>query len=102
MNCRAQTRRSRSWTVGRTAEIVELLGGDVRVGPVNDMAAIFADPHVAARQMLVEVDQPDGSRPVTLASQAIKMTKSYTGIRGRPPMLGEHTDEILAEAGIER
>ena len=91
------------WTTSKTtAEIVELLSGDVPVGPVNDMAAIFADPHVAARQMLVEVEQPDGSRPVTLAGQAIKMTKSYTGIRGRPPLLGEHTDEILAEAGIER
>ena len=91
------------WTTSKTtAEIVALLGGDVPVGPVNDMAAIFDDPHVAARQMLVEVEQPDGSRPVTLAGQAIKMTKSYTGIRSRPPVLGEHTEEVLAEAGIER
>jgi formyl-CoA transferase len=66
------------------------------------MAAIYADPHVVARGMLVEVDQPDGSRPVTLAGQPIKMSKSFTGIRERPPLLGEHTDEILAEAGIER
>ena len=72
------------------------------LGAVNDMAAIFADPHVAARQMLVEVEQPDGTRPVTLAGQPIKTTKSYTGIRCRPPLLGEHTAEILAEAGIER
>jgi crotonobetainyl-CoA:carnitine CoA-transferase CaiB-like acyl-CoA transferase len=92
-----------SWTTSKTtAEIVELLRGDVPVGPVNDMAAIFADPHVAARNMLVEVDQPDGSRPVTLAGQAIKMSRSYTGIRRRPPLLGEHTDDILAEAGITR
>ena len=91
------------WTTSKTtAEIVELLSGDVPVGPVNDMAAIYADPHVAARRMLVDVEQPDGSRPVTLAGQAIKMTKSYTGIRSRPPVLGEHTAEILAEAGIER
>ena len=52
--------------------------------------------------MLTEIEQPDGSRPVTLAGQAIKMTKSYTGIRRRPPLLGEHTEEILAEAGITR
>jgi crotonobetainyl-CoA:carnitine CoA-transferase CaiB-like acyl-CoA transferase len=92
-----------SWTTSKTtAEIVELLRGDVPVGPVNDMAAIFADPHVTARNMLVEVDQPDGSRPVTLAGQAIKMSRSYTGIRRRPPLLGEHTDDILAEAGIIR
>ena len=91
------------WTTSKTtAEIVAVLRGDVPVGPVNDMAAIYADPHVAARRMLVEVDQPDGSRPVTLAGQPIKMSESFTGIRSRAPLLGEHTDEILAEAGIVR
>ncbi len=91
----------RAWTgTQTTAAIVELLGGDIAVGPVNDMAAISNDPHVAARDMLVEVEQPDGSRPVTLAGQPIKMTRSHTGIRRRPPRLGEHTDEVLAEAGL--
>ena len=85
-----------------TAELIDLLGGDVPVGPVNDMAAIYADPHVVARDMLVEVEQPDGSRPVTLAGQPIKMTRSRTGIRARPPRLGEHTDDVMAEAGIDR
>lgn len=92
-----------AWTTTmRTAEIVELLGGNVPVGPVNDIGAIAADPHVAAREMLVEVDQPDGSRPVTLVGQPIKMTKSHTGIGMRPPRLGEHTTAILEEAGITR
>jgi len=87
-----------AWTRSvTTAEVVRLLGGVVPVGPVNDMAAIYADPHVSAREMLVEVDQPDGSRPVTLVGQAIKMTKSETGPRSRPPRLGEHNGEILAE-----
>ncbi|MFV0315929.1 MAG: CaiB/BaiF CoA transferase family protein [Microthrixaceae bacterium] len=91
------------WTSARTtAGIVELLGGKVPVGPVNDMAAIYEDPHVAAREMLVEVEQPDGSRPVTLAGQPIKMTATPTGVRSRPPRLGEHTEAILAEAGISR
>lgn len=92
-----------AWTTTRTTgEIVELLGGDVPVGPVNTMADIYADPHVAARDMLVEVDQPDGSRPVTLAGQPIKMTRSSTGVRRRPPRLGEHTEAVLAEAGVTR
>lgn len=88
-----------AWTSARkTAEIVSLLGGEVPVGPVNDMAAIWTDPHVAARGMLVAVEQPDGSRPLTLAGQPIKMTRSGTGVRRRPPRLDEHAAEILAEA----
>lgn len=90
-----------AWTsTTSTADIVRLLGGVVPVGPVNDFAAIYADPHVAAREMLVEVEQSDGSRPVTLVGQPIKMTKSHTGVRSRPPLLGEHGAEILEQAGI--
>lgn len=88
------------WTSTRTnAEIVAVLGGLVPVGPVNDMEAVWNDPHVAARGMLVEVEQPDGSRPLVLAGQPIKMTKSATGIRTRPPRLDEHGDEIREQAG---
>lgn len=84
-----------------TARIVELLGGDVPVGPVNTMADLFVDPHVAAREMVVEVEQPDGSRPVHLAGQPIKMTRDHTGVRSRPPRLDEHRAEILREAGLD-
>jgi crotonobetainyl-CoA:carnitine CoA-transferase CaiB-like acyl-CoA transferase len=83
-----------------TAEIVAALGGRVPVGPVNNMAAIYRDPHIAARNMLVEVEQPDGSRPVTLAGQPIKMTRSSTRPRQRPPRLDEHRAAILGELGV--
>jgi crotonobetainyl-CoA:carnitine CoA-transferase CaiB-like acyl-CoA transferase len=82
-----------------TAEVVEALGGRVPVGPVNDMAAIFRDPHVAARDMLVTFEQPDGSRPVTLAGQPIKMTRCSTRPRRRPPRLDEDRAAIVAELG---
>ncbi|MGH7815483.1 MAG: CaiB/BaiF CoA transferase family protein [Candidatus Binataceae bacterium] len=92
-----------AWTQSHTnAEIMAALAGKISVGPVNDMAAIYLDPHVAARDMLVEVEQPDGSRPVTLAGEPIKMTATPTGIYRRPPRLGEHTEEIMAAAGIVR
>jgi crotonobetainyl-CoA:carnitine CoA-transferase CaiB-like acyl-CoA transferase len=84
-----------------TAEIVALLGGDVPVGPVNTMADVFADPHFAGRDMVVEVEQPDGSRPVHLAGQPIKMSRDHTGVRFRPPRLDEHRDQILKEAGLQ-
>jgi crotonobetainyl-CoA:carnitine CoA-transferase CaiB-like acyl-CoA transferase len=87
-----------AWTRAHTTnEIVTLLGGKIPVGPVNDMAAIARDPHVAIRNMLVTVPQPDGSRPVTVAGQPIKMTTTATGIRKRAPRLDEHRDGVLTE-----
>lgn len=90
-----------TWTSPRTtAEIVAVLGGRVPVGPVQTADAIFADPHVDARAMLVEVPQPDGSRPVVLPGPAIKLTATPAGVYRRPPRLGEHTAEVLAEVGL--
>ena len=83
-------------------EIVALLAGKVPVGPVNTAADIFADPHVSARAMLVEVEQPGENRPIVLPGPAIKLTATPAAIYRRPPRLGEHTDEVLAEAGIPR
>ena len=89
------------WTSTRaTAEVVAELGGRVPVGPVHTAADVFGDPHVRARGMLVEVAQPDGSRPVVLAGPPIKLTETPAGIYRRPPRLGEHTAELLAEAGL--
>ena len=80
-----------------TAEIVELLGGRVPVGPVNDAAGLFADPHLRARQMLVAVDHPGSDRPVVLPNSPIHYTETPSGIYRRPPKLGEHNTEVFAE-----
>jgi crotonobetainyl-CoA:carnitine CoA-transferase CaiB-like acyl-CoA transferase len=89
------------WTGERTrAEITAALGGEVPVAPVNGVEDIFADPHVKAREMLVEVDQPGSPRPVTIAGSAIKLTATPSGVRGRAPLLGEHTDAILGSVGL--
>jgi crotonobetainyl-CoA:carnitine CoA-transferase CaiB-like acyl-CoA transferase len=90
-----------AWTSTHTsAEIVAILGGRVPVGPVQAADAVFADPHVDARAMLVEVPQPDGSRPVVLPGSPIKLTATPAGVYRRPPRLGEHTAEVLAEVGL--
>lgn len=92
-----------TWTSARpTAAVVDALGGTVPVGPVQDAAALFCDPHTAAREMLVEVPQPDGSRPVVLPGAPIKLAETPAGIYRRPPRLGEHTEEVLAEIGWSR
>jgi crotonobetainyl-CoA:carnitine CoA-transferase CaiB-like acyl-CoA transferase len=86
------------WLAGQTtAELVKRLGGRVPIGPVNDVAAIYADPHVAARGMLVEVEQPGSDIPVTLAGSPIKYTKTPAGPAGRGPLLGEHRAEDVLE-----
>ncbi|HKF19770.1 MAG TPA: CoA transferase [Candidatus Dormibacteraeota bacterium] len=89
------------WTAQRTtAAVVAALRGRVPVGPVQTARDVFADPHAWARGMLVEVAQPDGSRPVVLAGPPIKLTRTPAGVYRRAPRLGEHTAEVLAEVGL--
>jgi crotonobetainyl-CoA:carnitine CoA-transferase CaiB-like acyl-CoA transferase len=90
-----------AWTTRRTkAEVVGELAGRVPVGPVNTVAEIFADPHVAARGMLADIDLPGNSKPVQVAAPALKFTAGAAGIYRRPPLLDEHRDEILREIGL--
>src|ERR1019366_4943793 len=89
------------WTGAHsTREVVAALGGKVPVGPVNSAKDIFEDPHPRARGMLVEVEQPGDNPPLVLAGCPIKLTGTPSGIYARAPRLGEHTEQILAEAGI--
>jgi crotonobetainyl-CoA:carnitine CoA-transferase CaiB-like acyl-CoA transferase len=86
------------WTLQRTREqVVAELGDLVPAAPVNTVADIFDDPHVAARDMLVEVDHPGMRRSVTIAGHPIKFTRTPTAVRGRGPLLDEHGDQIRAE-----
>jgi crotonobetainyl-CoA:carnitine CoA-transferase CaiB-like acyl-CoA transferase len=90
-----------AWTEERsTADVLHALGGRVPVAPVNTVEDIFGDPHFAAREMLVQVEQPGAAGPVTIAGAPIKLTRTPSGVRRRAPLLGEHTDEILKEVGI--
>jgi crotonobetainyl-CoA:carnitine CoA-transferase CaiB-like acyl-CoA transferase len=91
-----------AWTTQHTrAEIMAKLDGNIPVGPVQDMSDIFRDAHVQARQML-ETCQPGGDNPVIrLAANPIKFSETQTGLYQRPPTLGEHNAEVLAEFGID-
>jgi crotonobetainyl-CoA:carnitine CoA-transferase CaiB-like acyl-CoA transferase len=91
-----------AWTSQLTrVEILEKLNGSVPVGPVQNMADIFDDPHVAARQML-ETCSPGGDNPdITLAANPIKFSETPTTLYQPPPTLGAHNEEVLAEFGID-
>ena len=92
-----------AWTRGRTTSaVVKALAGRVPVGPVQSAEDIFRDPHARVREMLVEVESPGANAPLTLAGAPIKLTETPSGVYRRPPLVGEHTIEVLAEAGIER
>jgi crotonobetainyl-CoA:carnitine CoA-transferase CaiB-like acyl-CoA transferase len=81
------------------ADLMHRLGGRVPFAPVMNIAEIERDPHFAARQMLVEVEQP-GSRPVRVAGVPIKMSATPGSVRRRSPLLGEDTRCFLLEAGL--
>ncbi len=82
-------------------EIAAVLGGTIAFGPVNNVAEIMADPHFAARSMIVEVAHPGLDRPIAIAGIPVKMTETPGRVTRRAPLVGEHTDEILAEIGID-
>ncbi|PKP71560.1 MAG: hypothetical protein CVT83_02790, partial [Alphaproteobacteria bacterium HGW-Alphaproteobacteria-5] len=68
-------------------------------GPVMNIAEIAADPHFAAREMIVAVDEP-GQPDASIAGVPVKMTATPGGVRRRAPFLGEHTRARLIEAGL--
>ena len=74
---------------------------DIPCGPINDYAHVFADPQVLSRGMVLETDHPVLGRLRTLGSP-IKMSATPADASRRAPLLGEHTDEVLAEFGLSR
>ncbi len=67
-------------------------------GPINNLDQVFADPHVQAREMVVEVPHPliQGGGAKLIASP-LRLSETPVKYRHHPPLLGEHTDEVLAE-----
>jgi crotonobetainyl-CoA:carnitine CoA-transferase CaiB-like acyl-CoA transferase len=81
-------------------ELLTHLGGQVPFAPVNDVRDIFADPHFAARDMIVPVPHPGLDHDTRVAGVAIKMTETPGRVRHRAPLLGEHTDRYLTDLGL--
>jgi len=92
----ALSRRTAAFT---KAQLTTRLGGQIPFGPVMNIADIAGDPHFAAREMLVPVEQP-GADPVQIAGVPVKMTVTPGGVHRRAPLLGEDTLTRLREAGL--
>ena len=80
---------------GETAAwVARITASGVPCGPVNDIAEALADPHLSARGFLAEVGGRRYPRtPVGMSSTPVRV------VRG-PPGIGEHTREVLSEAGL--
>jgi crotonobetainyl-CoA:carnitine CoA-transferase CaiB-like acyl-CoA transferase len=79
--------------------LAALEGAKVPSGAINDLGEVFADPHVKEREMTVEVQHPlAGALP--LVASPMKMSSTPVQYRRAPPLLGEHTEELLAEFGL--
>lgn len=86
------------WLVGRTkleaAEAFSAVG--LVAGPSNTAADLIADPHVAARHMLVEMPRTDDvPEPILIPGNPVKLSKMAEGPETRVPWVGEHTDAVL-------
>ena len=71
----------------------------VPCGPVLDLEQVFRDPQVLARDMLVQLSHPEvGTFQTT--GLPVKLSRNPGRIERRPPLHGEHTEEILRELGV--
>lgn len=72
-----------------------LVAASIPCGPVNNMQHLFADPQVRHRNMIAEIPHPTIGM-LRLAGIPIKNSDTPGTIRLHPPLLGEHTDQVLA------
>jgi alpha-methylacyl-CoA racemase len=76
---------------------------DCCLEPVMAFDEALESELVAAREMVVTLDQPGAERPVRLLGTPVKLSRTPADPTRRPgPALGEHTREVLAEAGYTR
>jgi crotonobetainyl-CoA:carnitine CoA-transferase CaiB-like acyl-CoA transferase len=81
------------------AEWVSIIGNaGIPVGPVNTLAEAFADPQVRARGLVVEV-QCKFAGSISTIAQPMKFSKTAPEYRRAPPLIGEHSREVLHAAG---
>jgi len=78
-----------------THEWVDLLETQkIGCGPINKLSEVFEDAQVKARNAVVELDHASGER-VKVIANPVRLSATPPDYRVPPPMLGEHTDEVL-------
>lgn len=84
-----------------TAWLALLQEAGVPAGPIYNMAQVYEDPHVRAREMLVELDHPVAGT-IKNIGVPVKLSRSPGRLRRPAPLLGEHTEEVLRWLGLDQ
>ena len=86
----------RTQTTAHWVEVLERAG--VPCGPIYNIEQVYADPQVQSRDMAVELQHPKagGIRNIGVA---VKLSDTPGSVRTPAPLLGQHTDDVLAEFG---
>ena len=79
----------------------KLEAAGVPAGPLNNLHQMYSDPHVQARNMMVEFEDPELGTIKNIGIP-VKLSATPGKIRRRAPGLGEHTLEVLLQAGYAR
>ena len=87
-----RTRAKQQW-------LSALEAAKVPCGAINNLAEVFDDPQVQARGMAAPMPHPLSDSLRTVASP-MKLSATPVQLRRAPPLLGQHTDEVLAELGL--
>lgn len=80
-------------TTGQWIEALEAAG--VPCGPINDIAQVFADPHVVARGLRVQMPGPAGE--VSAVGNPLRLSATPVSYALGPPALGAHTPEVIRD-----
>lgn len=84
-------------TVDEWVQALDAVG--VPVGPIQTVNEALTDPQVIARGMIIEVQHPSAG-DLKLVNCPIRLSRTPVSVRSAPPLLGQHTDDILTALGL--